>query len=194
MASGRGSNFEAIYKAIKAGKLNAEVTVVISNKPEAKVITSAAEKKLPTAAVRPKDFDCRADYEEKISAIIDQSGAEIIVLAGYMLILGEEFIGKYENRIVNIHPALLPSFPGLDVQQKAIDYGVKFSGCTIHFVDEGTDTGPIIMQRVVPVLDNDTDASLSKRILKEEHDSYWKAIQLIADKKIKVDGRRVINI
>lgn len=192
LASGGGSNFEAIHNAIKKGDLNAEIKLVFSDTAKAKVLEKAKTRNINNKTFQIKDFSSRDDYEKALGDLLEQTNVDFIVLAGYMKLLGSDFIKRFENRIINIHPALLPSFAGLHVQKKALDYGVKFAGCTIHFVDNGVDTGPIISQQIVPVLDNDTEETLSKRILKEEHDSYWRALKTVAE-GVEIVGRKVIK-
>lgn len=189
--SGRGSNFMAIHDAIVAGAINAEIVLVFSNKKEAPGLKIAEERNLETLYLNPKEFQSREAYDEAIIHEVKKKGVDLICLAGYMKILTSLFCTTFENRILNIHPALLPSFPGLHVQQKAIDWGVRFSGATVHFVTADVDMGPIILQAVVPVLQNDTEETLSDRILKEEHQIYPEAVKLYFDGRIEVKGRRV---
>ena len=189
--SGRGSNFMAIHDAIVAGAINAEIVLVFSNKKEAPGLKIAEERNLETLYLNPKKFQSREAYDEAIIHEVKKKGVDLICLAGYMKILTSLFCTTFENRILNIHPALLPSFPGLHVQQKAIDWGVRFSGATVHFVTADVDMGPIILQAVVPVLQNDTEETLSDRILKEEHQIYPEAVKLYFDGRIEVKGRRV---
>ncbi|AFS81200.1 phosphoribosylglycinamide formyltransferase [Candidatus Nitrosopumilus koreensis AR1] len=195
LISGRGSNMESILKAIKKKKIPINPAIVISNKPDAKGLKIAQKLGINTEVVESKGFKGnRAEYDEKIMEVLTKYGVSprngLVCLAGFMRIISPEFVKKYKNRIINIHPALLPSFPGLDAQKQALDYGAKFSGCTVHFVDSGMDTGPVIIQSVVRVKENDTEHSLSKRILKEEHKIYPEAVNLFARKKIKVHGRK----
>ncbi|MFC1517815.1 phosphoribosylglycinamide formyltransferase [Candidatus Margulisiibacteriota bacterium] len=180
--SGRGSNMEAIIKSCQAKKIDGNVELVISNKEDAKGLAIAKKLGIKTAAKKTED---------EIVAEVDKINPDLICLAGYMKIVSPKFIQAYKNKIINIHPALLPAFPGLHVQKKALEHGVKYSGCTVHFVDEDCDTGPIIKQAVVPVLEGDTEESLSKRILKEEHKIYYEAIQLFAQNKLSIEGRIV---
>jgi phosphoribosylglycinamide formyltransferase 1 len=182
MASGKGSNFDAIQNAIENKKLNATINIVISDQKDAKVLISAKKKNIPTKLILKKDFETKDKYELEISNTISIHNAELIVLAGYMKLLGESFIKRHSGKIINIHPALLPDFPGLNVQQKALESGAKESGCTIHYVDEGMDTGPIITKKTVPITKDDTVETLSLRILKAEHDTYWRVIKQIANK------------
>ena len=188
---------EAILKSIKKKKIPIMPAVVISNKPNAKGLKIAEKLGVKTVIVESKGFKgSRWDYDKKIITILKEYGVTpnngLVCLAGFMRIISTQFIKKYKNRIMNIHPALLPAFPGLDVQKKAVDYGVKYSGCTVHFVDVGVDTGPIIIQAVVKVKDNDTGETLAKRILKQEHRIYPEAVRLFAKKKIRISGRKAI--
>jgi len=191
VVSGRGSNLQSIIDHIAEGKLNVEIAVVVSDHKEAFALERAAKAGIPTAVVGRKGCKDKAEFEDKIDAALREAGAEAVVLAGFMRILTGHFISRWEHKIINIHPALLPSFKGLDAQGQAVDYGVKVAGCTVHFVDEGTDTGPIILQKVVPVLDDDTEETLAARILKEEHKALPEAIQLWADGKLTIKGRKV---
>ncbi|MBQ3365895.1 MAG: phosphoribosylglycinamide formyltransferase [Acidaminococcaceae bacterium] len=191
VVSGRGSNLQSIIDHIAKGKLNVEIAVVVSDHKEAFALERAAKAGIPTAVVERKGCKDKAEFEDKIDAALREAGAEAVVLAGFMRILTGHFISRWEHKIINIHPALLPSFKGLDAQGQAVDYGVKVAGCTVHFVDEGTDTGPIILQKVVPVLDDDTEETLAARILKEEHKALPEAIQLWADGKLTIKGRKV---
>lgn len=190
MLSGRGSNFLKIYENIKKGYLKAEICGVFSNKKDAKGIERAREFGLKTFILENKGFPSRRAHEEEIEKIIDSLSPDFIVLAGYMRVLTEDFVRKYKWKIINIHPALLPSFPGVEAQRQALEYGVKFSGCTVHFVDEGVDSGPIILQRVVPLFDSDTLEELEERILKEEHIAYTEALKILIERKWKIEGRR----
>lgn len=191
VVSGRGSNLQSIIDHIAEGKLNVEIAVVVSDHKEAFALERAAKAGIPTAVVERKGCKDKAEFEDKIDAALRKAGAEVVVLAGFMRILTGHFISRWEHKIINIHPALLPSFKGLDAQGQAVDYGVKVAGCTVHFVDEGTDTGPIILQKVVPVLDDDTEETLAARILVEEHKVLPEAIQLWADGKLTIKGRKV---
>ncbi len=191
VVSGRGSNLQSIIDHIAEGKLNVEIAVVVSDHKEAFALERAAKAGIPTAVVERKGCKDKAEFEDKIDAALRKAGAEAVVLAGFMRILTGHFISRWEHKIINIHPALLPSFKGLDAQGQAVDYGVKVAGCTVHFVDEGTDTGPIILQKVVPVLDDDTEETLAARILVEEHKALPEAIQLWADGKLTIKGRKV---
>ena len=191
VVSGRGSNLQSIIDHIAEGKLSVEIAVVVSDHKEAFALERAAKAGIPTAVVERKGCKDKTEFEDKIDAALREAGAEVVVLAGFMRILTGHFISRWEHKIINIHPALLPSFKGLDAQGQAVDYGVKVAGCTVHFVDEGTDTGPIILQKVVPVLDDDTEETLAARILKEEHKALPEAIQLWADGKLTIKGRKV---
>jgi phosphoribosylglycinamide formyltransferase-1 len=193
LISGRGSNLIAIADAIATGRLEAEIAVVLSNNPEAPGIALARERGLKVAALASKGLD-REIYDRQLAAELRKHDAGLVCLAGYMRILSGYFIREFPMRILNIHPSLLPAFPGLDAQHQAIEHGVKFSGCTVHFVDEGVDSGPIIRQAVVPVLDDDNAESLAARILKEEHRIYSEAIAMVLSGRYRVEGRRVIVI
>ena len=192
LLSGRGSNFIAIADSIAAGRLDAEIAVVISNRADAPGITAARQRGLKVAMLPSRGIE-RGEYDARLAAELDQAGVDLICLAGYMRLLSPWFIRRYPLRILNIHPSLLPAFPGLGVQQMAIDHGVKVSGCTVHFVDEGLDSGPIVKQAGVPVLDDDTAESLAARILKEEHRIYSEAIALVLSGKFRIEGRRVVG-
>ena len=183
LVSGNGTNLQAIIDSIESKKLDADIRIVISNNPNAFAIKRCQKHKI-------KSEVCKS--EDDITKVIDESGAELICLAGFMRILSPRFVSKFSGCIMNIHPALLPSFPGLHAQRQALEHGVKFSGCTIHFVNEGVDAGPIILQAVVPVLASDTEETLTARILTEEHKIYSQAIQLFAEGKLKIEGRSVL--
>jgi phosphoribosylglycinamide formyltransferase-1 len=191
LVSGRGSNLQAIIDAIEAKKLSAKISVVISNKPDALALERAQRHGIDAFAIDRKSFSSKTLFEKEVISCLERHNIDIIVLAGFMAILSPEFVGYYKNRIVNIHPSLLPAFPGLAAQRQALEYGVRYSGCTVHFVDEGMDTGPIILQAVVPLYQDDTEESLTERILKEEHIIYPKALQLIAEGRLKIEGRQV---
>ena len=197
LISGRGSNMESILKAIKKKNIPIEPAVVISNRSDAKGLKIAQKLGVKTDIVQSKGFEgTRWEYDKKIIATLKKHGVTqtngLVCLAGFMRIISPEFVKKFKNRIINIHPALLPAFPGLDSQKQALDYGAKFSGCTVHFVDAGMDTGPIIIQSVVKIKEDDTEETLAKRILKEEHRIYPQAVGLFAENKIKVKGRKTI--
>jgi len=189
--SGRGSNFMAIHDAILAGRTNADIALVFSNKKEAPGLHVAKERKLDTLFLNPKDYATREDYERKIIKEVRKKDVDLICLAGYMKILSSSFCKEFKYSIMNIHPALLPAFPGLHVQKKAIEWGVRYSGVTVHFVTEDVDMGPIILQAVVPVYQNDTEESLSERILKEEHKIYPESVRLFFEGRLEVRRRRV---
>jgi len=186
---------EAILRSIKRKKIPINPSIVISNKPDAKGLKIAQKLGVKTEIIESKGFKgSRAEYDKKIISVLSKNGVTpkngLVCLAGFMRIISPEFVKKYKNRIINIHPALLPSFPGLDAQKQAVDYGSKYSGVTVHFVDSGVDTGPIILQKVVKVEDNDTEETLAKRILAKEHQAYPEAVRLFAEKKIKISGRK----
>jgi phosphoribosylglycinamide formyltransferase-1 len=189
--SGRGSNFMAIHEAIRRGVINAEVGLVLSNKEDAPGLLKAKEWGLETLHLNPKMFATREEYDRQAAREVEQRDIDLICLAGYMRVLTPEFCDAFNYRIVNIHPALLPSFPGLHVQQKAIDWGVRYSGCTVHFVAAEVDMGPIILQAVVPVLQEDTEETLADRILVEEHKIYPESVRLYFEGRLEVRGRRV---
>jgi len=189
--SGRGSNFMAIHDAILAGKINAEIEFVFSNKEDAPGLQIARERNLETLYLNPKVYSTREEYDKEIIREVRKRGVDLICLAGYMRILSSLFCKELKNCIMNIHPALLPSFPGLHVQKKALDWGVRYSGATVHFVTEEVDMGPIILQAIVPVLQDDTEETLSDRILKEEHKIYPEAVRLFFEGKLEVRDRRV---
>jgi phosphoribosylglycinamide formyltransferase-1 len=196
LISGRGSNMLAILNAVKKQDIPINPVVVISSKPSARGLRIAKRYGVETEIVESKGFQgSRWEYDQKIIDVLNRYKITqkncLICLAGFMRILSPEFIKRYKNRILNIHPAILPSFPGLDAQKCAVDFGARYSGCTIHFVDEGVDTGPILVQKVVKVRDDDTEETLAKRILAKEHKAYPEAVRLIAEKKISVVGRKI---
>jgi phosphoribosylglycinamide formyltransferase-1 len=196
LISGRGSNMESILKAIKKKKIPINPAVVISNKPNAKGLAIAKKMGVQIEIVDSSKYKGkRLQYDKEIISTLKKYKVTpsngLVCLAGFMRIISPYFIKEYKNKILNIHPALLPAFPGLDAQKQAIEFGSKFSGCTVHFVDEGVDTGPIIIQEVVKVSNNDTEKSLSKKILVKEHEIYPKAVELFAKKKISIKGRKV---
>ncbi len=192
LLSGRGSNFIAIADSIAAGRLDAEIAVVISNRADAPGVAAARDRGLEVM-VLPSEGVAREAYDAALAAVLDQTRVDLICLAGYMRLLSGSFIRRYPLRILNIHPSLLPSFPGLHAHQDALAHGVKVSGCTVHFVDEGIDSGPIVQQAAVAVLDGDTEESLSARILKEEHRIYSEAIAFILSGKFRIEGSRVVK-
>ena len=192
--SGRGSNLQAIIDNIEKGALSAEIAVVISDQADAYALERARKHKIPAVHIDAKKHKTRDAYDAALVGELKKRTVDLVCLAGFMRIVTPVLIKAFPNRILNIHPSLLPAFPGLHVQKKALNHGVKFSGCTVHFVDEGVDTGPIIIQAVVPVLDNDTENSLSERILKQEHKIYSRAIQLFAEGRLTIEGRHVFTI
>jgi phosphoribosylglycinamide formyltransferase 1 len=192
LISGSGTNLQSIIDAIEAQALDAKIEVVLSNKADAYGLLRAKKHNLFTAVLDHKSFPSREAYDHEVVDILRRCGVELVVLAGFMRLLSPVFVKAYSNRIMNIHPALLPAFPGLQVQKRALEHGVRFSGCTVHFVNEECDEGPIIIQAVVPVFADDTEDALAARILKQEHRIYPRAIQLYAEGKLHVVGRRVI--
>lgn len=191
LASGRGSNFQAIIDEIEKGKLDAKIEILIVDNPDAYAIKRAEKHGIPYLYLNPKEFPTKEAFYEKIRDELLARGVELVVLAGFMRIVKKPLLDAFPNRIMNIHPALLPSFPGLHGQKQAVDYGVRISGCTVHFVDEGIDSGPIIIQAAVPVHPDDTEETLSERILKLEHKIFPEAIRLFAEGRLKVEGRKV---
>jgi phosphoribosylglycinamide formyltransferase 1 len=194
LLSGRGSNFEALADSISAGRIpNAEIAIVVSNREGAPGIDRAHARGLATRVIPSKGME-REPYDRQVVAALREANVDLVCLAGYMRLLSPHFVAAFPQRILNIHPSLLPSFPGLESQKQALDYGVKFAGCTVHFVDESLDAGPIVLQAVVPVEDDDTEDTLSARILKEEHRIYCEAVRIVLEGKIKLEGRRVIQL
>lgn len=191
LLSGRGSNFQAIHEAIRDGRLQAEIVLVLSNRPDAPGLQRAINYRYPAYEVDHMQHATRALHEERVLRVLDAAQPDFIVLAGYMRLLSAAFVERYRHRILNIHPSLLPSFPGVDAQAQAVAYGVKVSGCTVHFVDEHLDAGPIIVQRTVPVLDDDTADTLSARILEQEHLAYVEALTKLGG-GYRIEGRRVV--
>lgn len=192
LLSGRGSNFEALADSISAGRIpNSEIAVVISNRDGAPGIDRARARGLATRVIPSKGLE-REPYDRLVVTALREAKVELVCLAGYMRLLSPFFVAAFPQRILNIHPSLLPSFPGLESQKQALDYGVKFAGCTVHFVDENLDAGPIVLQAVVPVEDSDTEGSLSERILQEEHRIYSEAVRIVLEGKFKIEGRRVL--
>ena len=191
LLSGRGSNFMAIREAVSRGAINAEIALVLSNKAEAPGLLKAREWGLQTVFLDPKSCASREDYDRAVIGELEKRRVDLVCLAGYMRVLTPAFCDAYNHRLVNIHPALLPAFPGLHVQQKAIDWGVRFSGCTVHFVAAEVDMGPIILQACVPVQQDDTEDALAARILVEEHRIYPEAVRLYFEGRLEVRGRRV---
>ncbi|MGB6607623.1 MAG: phosphoribosylglycinamide formyltransferase [Atribacterota bacterium] len=191
LASGRGTNLQAIIEAIEDGKIEGEIKIVMSDHPKACALKRAQQYLIDTRCIDFKEFKNREDYDKEIIKTLKEKKIDLVVLAGYMRILSPYFIRTYQNKIINIHPALLPSFPGLHAQKQAIGNGVKISGCTVHFVDEGVDSGPIILQKAVEVSDDDTEESLTEKILEEEHQIYPQAIQLFSESRLMIKGRKV---
>jgi phosphoribosylglycinamide formyltransferase 1 len=193
LLSGRGSNFEALAESVASGKIpNAEIALVLSNREAAAGIERAKSRGLATRVIPSKGLE-REAYDRLVVAALHEAKVDLVCLAGYMRLLSPYFVAAFPQKILNIHPSLLPSFPGLEAQKQALDYGVKFAGCTVHFVDENLDAGPIILQSVVPVEDNDTEESLSARILKGEHKIYSEAVKFVLEGKYKIEGRRVVR-
>jgi phosphoribosylglycinamide formyltransferase-1 len=196
LASGRGSNLQAIIDGIEAQQVDAHLVAVISNKQDAVALERARKHGVPDIFVDPKPFAGRSDgrdaYDRALLEVLEKRDVELVLLAGYMKIVTGVLVNAFANRMMNIHPSLLPSFPGLDVQRKAIEWGCKLAGCTVHFVTEGVDEGPIILQAAVPVLDRDTSDILAARILEQEHKIYPRAVQLFAEGRLKVEGRLVL--
>ncbi|MBS7287873.1 MAG: phosphoribosylglycinamide formyltransferase [Candidatus Freyarchaeota archaeon] len=202
LVSGRGSNMEAIIKKIEEGYIrNARVAVVISSRRDAPALEKARAHGIEALFIDPKEFwkepnperreELRLEYDKRIIAELEKRNVDLVLLAGYMLKLSPYFVRRYKDRIMNIHPSLLPAFPGLNAQKQALEYGVKYTGCTVHFVDENVDHGPIILQAVVPVYDDDTAEELSQRILEKEHEIYPEAVRLYIEGKLRIEGRRV---
>jgi phosphoribosylglycinamide formyltransferase-1 len=192
LVSGRGSNFQAIVDNIRAGKLPAVCAALITENPDAPCIERAKAAQVPVVVVNFRNYSSREEYEVDLLAALSELSPDLVVLAGYLLILGKKVVSTYKDKMINIHPSLLPAFPGLHAQEQALAYGVKIAGCTVHFVDEAMDTGPIILQRSVAVQDNDTADLLAERILAEEHIALSDAIQLFAEGRLTIHERRVI--
>ena len=193
LLSGRGSNFEALAESVSAGRIpNAEIAIVISNRPDAPGLQKAEIRGIPTRLIPSKGLQ-REVYDRQVAAVLQEYKVDLICLAGYMRLLSPYFVATFPQKILNIHPSLLPSFPGLEAQRQALDHGVKYTGCTVHFVDENLDAGPIIVQAVVPVLDGDDEHTLSDRVLKEEHRIYSEAVKIVLEGKYRVEGRRVVR-
>jgi phosphoribosylglycinamide formyltransferase-1 len=191
LISGSGTNLQAIIDAIEANKLDATIQIVLSNRADAYGLTRAKNHGISTEVLDHKQFRSREAFDQKVVDLLNARSVELVVLAGFMRLLSPVFVKAYSNRIMNIHPALLPSFPGLNVQKKAVEHGVRFSGCTVHFVNEECDEGPIIIQAVVPVFPDDTEQSVAARILQQEHRIYPRAIQLYSEGRLHVQGRKV---
>jgi phosphoribosylglycinamide formyltransferase 1 len=191
LVSGSGSNLQAIIDHIEEGKLDAVIKVVISNNPQAFALERCRRHNIPYVIINHKDYPLRDDFDQQLIYELQSRGVELVIMAGFMRILTARFLSSFPMRIMNIHPALLPAFPGLHVQRQAVEYGVRFSGCTVHFADDGVDTGPIVIQSVVPVYEDDNEEMLAQRILKEEHKIYPQAIQWFAEGRLEVKGRKV---
>jgi phosphoribosylglycinamide formyltransferase-1 len=191
LISGSGTNLQAIINAIEAKRLDARIEVVLSNRADAYGLVRAKKHGIPVEVVDHKAFPSREAFDQAVVDILRARDVELAVLAGFMRLLSPVFVGAYSNRIMNVHPALLPAFPGLHVQQKAVEHGVRFSGCTVHFVNEACDEGPVIMQAVVPVFPDDTAEALAARILEQEHRIYPRAIQLYSEGRLRIEGRKV---
>ncbi len=192
LASGGGTNLQAIIDRCADGSVDAEIVLLICNNPGAGALQRAERAGIPTLTIDHREFAERKEFDLAVVSALQEAEVDLVVLAGFMRIVTETILDVFPYRVMNIHPALLPAFPGLHVQKKAIEYGAKFSGCTVHFVDTGVDTGPIIIQAVVPIFDDDTEESLSARILAREHKIYPRAIQLFAEGRLKISERRVI--
>jgi phosphoribosylglycinamide formyltransferase-1 len=193
LLSGRGSNFEALADSVAAGRIpRAEIAVVVSNREGSPGIEKAKERKIAARVIPSKGLE-REAYDRQVVAVLNEHKVDLVCLAGYMRLLSPFFVASFPNRILNIHPSLLPSFPGLESQRQALEYGVKFAGCTVHFVDENLDAGPIVLQATVPVRDDDTEETLSSRILAEEHRIYTEAVRIVLEGKYKIVGRRVVR-
>ncbi|RHM56116.1 phosphoribosylglycinamide formyltransferase [Mitsuokella sp. AF33-22] len=191
LCSGRGTDLQSIIDAIGRGEVDATIAVVLTDKPDAYALTRAETAGIRAVCIDRKQYEGREPFEKALVAALEEAGVTLVVLAGFMRILTPYFVRHFAGRIMNIHPALLPSFPGAHAHRDVLAYGVKISGCTVHFVDEGTDSGPIILQAAVPVLDDDTEETLGARVLEQEHIIYPKAIQLYCEGRLKVEGRHV---
>jgi phosphoribosylglycinamide formyltransferase-1 len=192
LLSGRGSNFEALSESVSTGRIpNAEIAIVISNRPDAPGLQKAEARGIPARMIPSKGLQ-REVYDRQVAAVLQEYKVDLICLAGYMRLLSPYFVATFPQKILNIHPSLLPSFPGLEAQRQALEHGVKYTGCTVHFVDENLDAGPIIVQAVVPVLDTDDEYTLSDRVLKEEHRIYSEAVKIVLEGKYRIEGRRVL--
>ena len=192
LLSGRGSNFEAIADSIEAGRLEAEIAIVVSNSPRAEGLERARQRGLRAVCIPSKAME-REAYDRLVVAELRKAQVDLVCLAGFMRLLSAYFVEEFPQRILNIHPSLLPSFPGLEAQAQALEHGVQYTGCTVHFVDERLDAGPILIQKAVPVLDSDTEESLAARILVQEHVAYTEAIRLVLSGDYRIDGRRVVR-
>ena len=191
LVSGSGTNLQALLDATAQGRLDAEVRLVVSNRPDVFALERAARAGVPSLVLNHREFGSREEFDGALVAALREAGVEWVALAGFMRVLTPVFLEAFAGRMVNIHPSLLPAFPGVDAQRQAFDYGVKVAGCTVHIVDAGTDTGPILLQKTVPVREDDTPDSLHARIQEQEHRAYPEALQLVAEGRIRLDGRRV---
>lgn len=191
LVSGSGTNLQAIIDAVQAGRIAAELALVISNRPGVKALDRAQQAGIPTVCLPHEEAPSRAAYDEKLSRVLKEAAIDIVVLAGFDRILSTEFVRTFRHRLLNIHPALLPAFPGLHAIQQALDYGARVTGVTVHFVDEGVDTGPIILQEIVEIRPDDTEASLTERVHAVEHRLYPEAIRYVVEDRIEIDGRQV---
>src|ERR1700680_4190586 len=192
LLSGRGSNFEALADSVAAGRIpGAEIVVGVSNREGAPGVDKAKERKIAARVIPSKGLE-REAYDRQVVAVLNEHKVDLVCLAGYMRLLSPFFVASFPNRILNIHPSLLPSFPGLESQRQALEHGAKFSGCTVHFVDENLDAGPIVLQAVVPIEDRDTTSTLAERILREEHRIYTEAVRIVLEGRYRIDGRRVL--
>lgn len=192
LISGRGSNLQALIDAIDVGKLDAEIVLVMSDRPGALGLTRARRAGIPTQVLPWEGEERRGEYFEKMTEILQGARTDLVVLAGFMRLLSSNLVRAFPQRIINIHPSLLPAFPGLRSQRQALEYGVKVTGCTVHFVDEGLDSGPILVQKAVPIYDSDTEETLSERILAKEHEALAEAVSIVLSKQWQIRGRRVI--
>lgn len=191
LASGRGTNLQSIIDSIQRGDLETEIRIVISDRKGAKALVRANKYYIPNQYINPDDYATKEEFEQAMINLLEEHKVELVILAGFMRLLTPYFVRHYKNKIMNIHPSLLPAFPGLNAQRQALEYGVKIAGCTVHFVDEGMDTGPIILQAAVPVKEGDTEETLAERILQEEHRIYPEAIRLYSEGRLKIEGRVV---
>ncbi len=193
LLSGRGSNFEALASSVASGRIpNAEIAMALSNREDARGIEKARALGVEARVISSKGLE-REAYDKLVIAALQEKRVDLVCLAGYMRLLSPQFVAAFHNRILNIHPSLLPAFPGLEAQRQALEHGVRFSGCTVHFVDENLDAGPIVLQACVPVEDSDTPETLSERILREEHRIYAEAVRIVLEGKFRIEGRRVLN-
>jgi phosphoribosylglycinamide formyltransferase-1 len=193
LLSGRGSNFEALASSVALGRIpNAEIAIALSNREDARGIEKARALEIDARVISSKGLE-REAYDKLVIAALQEKRVDLVCLAGYLRLLSPQFVAAFHNRILNIHPSLLPAFPGLEAQRQALEHGVKYSGCTVHFVDENLDAGPIVLQACVPVEDSDTPETLSERILREEHRIYADAVRIVLEGKFRIEGRRVLN-